>query len=363
MIVAYVSGHGFGHATRSAEVLRRVRELKPGVRITVVSDAPEALFRRAIPGALSFRKLRCDVGLVQQDALTIDEAATEASWRDFARDLPELVDTEWRFLRHAGATVVLGDIPPMAFQAAHEAGVFSVALANFSWDWIYRHLAQRRPKLRDAAARCAEYYGRAGLLLRLPFAGDMRVFPRVEDIPLVARVPRITRAEARRRLNLGAETALLLSFGGFGMPNLDVSTLARFGHFVFLSTDKPPGALPNLRLLDAAGLEAQGLGYEDVVGAVDVVITKPGYGIVSDAIGAGVRVIYTDRGDFPEYGVMVAEMPSWLACVHISQADLRAGRLDAALRDVLAKPVPPAPDTSGADVAAGRILEAAERGA
>ncbi len=363
MIVAYVSGHGFGHATRTAEVLRCVRELKAETSITIVSAAPEALFRRAIPGPFTFRRLDCDVGLVQKDALTIDEGATVERWRAFAGGLPDLVDTEWRFLRHVRAKVVLGDIPSMAFQAAHEAGVASLGLANFSWDWIYRHMEKRQPKLRDAAARCAEHYSRAGLLLRLPFAGEMRAFPRLEDIPLVARAPRLKRAEARRLLGLGGETALLLSFGGFGLPNLDVSALARLSSFVFLTSDRPRGAAPNLRLLDAGALEAQGLGYEDVVGAVDVVITKPGYGIVSDAIGAGVRMIYTDRGDFPEYGKIVAEMQPWLACVYIAQADLRAGRLADAVRDVLAKDPPPAPDLSGAHVAAWRILETAERGA
>ena len=35
MIVACVSGHGFGHAMRTAVVLRRVRELQPQAPITL----------------------------------------------------------------------------------------------------------------------------------------------------------------------------------------------------------------------------------------------------------------------------------------------------------------------------------------
>jgi L-arabinokinase len=329
----------------------------------VVSAAPEALFRAAIPGGFSFRRLRCDVGVVQKDALSLDETGTWEAWRAFARDMSDLADAEWRYLHHVGARVVLGDIPPLAFQAAHEAGVPSLALGNFSWDWIYRHLGERQVKLRDAAERCADSYSRAGLLLRLPFAGDMRAFPRIEDIPLVARTPRLKRADARRALGLGAETTLLLSFGGIGLPDFDASVLAGLRHFVFLGTERPKNAPPNFRLLDMAALAAQNVHYEDVVGAVDVVVSKPGYGIVSDAIGAGVRLIYTDRGDFPEYGVLVKEMQDWLACAYVSQGDLRAGRLAEPLREVLAKTPPPAPDTSGADVAAWRLLETVARGA
>jgi len=362
MIVAYVSSHGFGHATRTAAVLGTVRELRPDVAITVVSAAPERLFRRAIPGALVFRQLECDVGLVQKDALSIDEAATAARWKQFARDWPDLVDTEWRWLHHLGARVVLGDIPPLAFQAAHEVGVPSLALANFSWDWIYKHLGKRQPTLREAATRCAEAYARAGLLLKLPFAGDLQAFPRVEDVPLVARVPNLTRDLVRQRLGLGAETVLLLSFGGFGLLGFDASVLARLGGLVFLTTEPLPAPPPNVRVLDPVRLEAAGVEYQDLVGAADVVVTKPGYGIVSDAIGAGVRLIYTERGDFPEYNVIVSEMQRFLACVHVSRADLLAGRLAEAVREVLAKNPPPRPDISGAEVVARRVLETVARG-
>jgi L-arabinokinase len=139
--------------------------------------------------------------------------------------------------------------------------------------------------------------------------------------------------------------------------------LGRLSGLLFLTTDPLASPPANVRVLDLARLEAQGVEYTDVVGAVDVVVTKPGYGIVSDAIGAGVRMIYTDRGDFPEYDVLVQELPRWLPCVHVPQAALRAGRIAEAVREVLAKSPPPALDISGAEVAARRILEAAARGA
>ncbi len=56
-------------------------------------------------------------------------------------------------------------------------------------------------------------------------------------------------------------------------------------------------------------------------------MTKPGYGIVSDCIGARTRLVYTERGDFPEYPIMVAEMPRYLPAVHVSNDALRAGRI------------------------------------
>jgi L-arabinokinase len=338
-------------------VLRAVRELAPGLPITVVSSAPESLFRRAIPPLLEYRRRECDVGLVQRDALTIDEAGTAEAWLDFSAGWDARVTDEARWLAASDVRLVLGDIPPLAFEAAARAGVASVALANFSWDWIYRHLARREPRLAEAAERCARAYESCSLLLRLPFAGDLSAFPRIEDVPLVARRPGVAREEARRRLDLrGDRPLVLLSFGGIGMSGFDASVLEGLPfHFVSVGPCGTTSAF--ITELAPRALEAAGLQYQDLVGAVDVVVTKPGYGIVTDAIGAGARLVYTDRGDFPEYPILVAEMTDYLPCAYVSNADLLTGRLLAPIRAVLGKPAPTRPDLSGASRVAERLLE------
>ena len=53
-----------------------------------------------------------------------------------------------------------------------------------------------------------------------------------------------------------------------------------------------------------------GLRYEDLVRAADVVVTKPGYGIISEAIANDTALLYTSRGRFVEYDVLVKEMPT-----------------------------------------------------
>jgi len=358
VIAAYVSGHGYGHATRTSEVLRTLLRLAPGTPLTIASAAPEWLFRQALGDAFAYRPLACDVGLVQKDALVIDEAATARKWASFAAGWNAVVEDEARWLRSAGVRVVLGDVPPLAFAAAAAAGVRSVALANFSWDWIYRHLAAREPSLAEAAAHSARAYASCGVLLRLPFAGDVSAFARVVDVPLVARRPRVPRAEARRRLNLrGDAPIVLLSFGGIGIPGFDARVVAQLDAFRFVTVGDVSRPPENLTALPPAALDAAGLGYEDLVGASDVVVTKPGYGIVSDAIGAGTRLVYTDRGDFPEYPILVREMARYLPCAYVSNGDLLAGHLGDALRTVLDSPAPRAPDTSGADVAARMLLK------
>jgi L-arabinokinase len=346
VLAAYVTGHGFGHATRLGAVLREVRALAPDLPLAVVAAVPEPLLRRALPLPFSLRAARVDVGLVQRDALVIDEAATAAACAAFEEAWDRRVAEEAAFLRASGARAVLADVPPLAFAAAARAGLPAVGLANFGWDWIYRHLAPREPRLAASAALAARAYGAAELLLELPFAGDLAAFPRREAVGLVARRPRVAREDARRRLGLDGRPAVLFSFGGVGLAEPTGPALA--------------GA-PELQLVPGAALSHEalaglGLDYPDVVGASDVVVTKPGYGIVADAIAAGARLVYTERGDFPEYPILVRGMVRWLAAEHVSNADLRAGRVAEPIRRVLARPAPAPPELGGARRAAERIL-------
>ena len=348
VLVAYLSGHGFGHLTRTCAVLGEVRALAPGLQLQVAGQVPEALVRRALPGPVALRPVACDVGLAQRDALRIDEEETAARCRAFDAGWEDRVRAEAAFLRSSGARAVLADVPALPFAAAARAGLPALGLANFGWDWIYRHLATRQPSLLASAERAASAYREAALLLELPFAGDLSAFPRRAPVGLVARRPRIARDDARRRLGLDGRPVVLLSFGGIGLPGLDRTALSEGGDFqVLLPAD-----------LSTGRLDALGLDYPDVVGAADAVVTKPGYGIVSDAIGAGARLVYTDRGDFPEYPVLVREMPRWLACAFVSNQDLLAGRIGGALRRVLELPVPALPELGGAGRAAERILAA-----
>jgi hypothetical protein len=357
-LAVYVSGHGYGHSTRTAEVLRAVRERAPDLPIVVCTSAPAFLFEGVVPPPLTVRRVECDVGLVQKDALVIDEEGTVAAWRRFVAGWDGLVAQEAAWLRSSEARLVLGDIPPLAFAAAAEAGLPAVGLSNFSWDWIYGHLGSRRPALAQASAQAREAYAKADLLLRLPFAGDLSAFPRIEDVPLVVRKPPTPRPEARRRLGLDDRPVVLLSFGGLGLPGLPPAAFGSLvGYQLLLTGRAGDGRVPpNLRRLDADALSAVGLSYPDLVGAADVVVTKPGYGIVTDCIGAGTRLVYTDRGDFPEYPVMVAEMPRYLPCAFASNEEVREGRLAPALEAVLAMPFPEPPPTDGAAVAAEKLL-------
>ena len=105
-----------------------------------------------------------------------------------------------------------------------------------------------------------------------------------------------------------------------------------------------------------------GLRYEDLVAAADVVVSKPGYGIVSECAANGTALLYTSRGPFAEYDVMLAEMPRMLRCRYLAPEDLVAGDWKEAIEALLAQPPPPErPRVDGASVAAAMHFGEAQR--
>ena len=287
-----------------------------------------------------------DPGVVQIDSLRLDEDETARQAARFYRDFDQRVADEAHRLRDLGATLIVGDIPPLAFAAADRAGIRSVAVANFTWDWIYGHYPQFERIAPGVVETIANGYAHADLSLRLPMHGGFQSMMAVtRDIPFIARQSTRDPAETRRTLGLAAgRPIVLVSFGGYGV-DLPYDRIARSGRLTLVTPDQDaPSALK----------------YEDLVAAADVVVSKPGYGIVSECMANDTALLYTSRGRFAEYDVMVGEMPRVTRCRYIAQEDLLAGRWADAVEALLAQPPPPERAAiDGAAVAAAKILKLA----
>lgn len=352
-IAAYITGHGFGHATRMAAVARALRERVPACRLTVISQVPAWLLKRILSEPFGYRPRALDVGVVQADSIRLDGKATLDAYADLLERYPALVAEETEFVARAGVDLVVADIPPAAFPIARHAGVPGVGISNFSWDWIYADYVRDFPQYAAVVEAIRTDYAQADLFLRLPFHGPCDAFPVVRDIPMVARRARLTCEEARRRLGLSmARPVILLSCGGLEIRGIDFERVEGLREYQFVITQPLPRPVRNVR-----EVAMDGLGHEDVVGQADAVITKPGYGIVSECLVNRVPVLYTSRGRFAEYERLVDGLHRYGVARFIGNDDLLAGNWGEALDSLLRQPrIWPELAADGADVAAG-ILE------
>jgi L-arabinokinase len=307
----------------------------------VKTGAPKWLFDvAAIPG-VSHEAFEADVGMAQTDSLSIDVPETARRAAEFYRDFDRRADAEARRLRENTAALVLGDIPPLAHAAAARAGLPSIAVGNFTWDWIYEAYSTFERDAPGVIQAIRDSYAQATRALRLPMHGGFATFADVVDIPMIARRSARPCDQTRALMKIAPDRPFALaSFGGYGL-DLAFEEIARRERLTILS---PGAALPPPLL------------YPDLVAAADVVISKPGYGIVSECVANSTPLLYTSRGPFAEYDVFVAEMPRVLRCGFIPPEDLRAGRWRTHIDALLAQAAPPERAAlDGADVAAEMI--------
>ena len=327
----YITGHGFGHATRMAAVAGTLAGRVPGLQLTLVTTVPESLFRLNLSVPFRLRRRTLDVGVIQHDSLRLDPAATLAAYARLLEQQPAAIEQEAALLHKEAVDLVVADIPPAAFPVARRAGLPGVGISNFSWDWIYADYVRDLPDDARVLQAIRDAYGQADLFLRLPFHGPCDAFKVIRDIPMVARRSRRSREEVRGLLGLnGSRPVILLSFGGFEVQGIDFDRVEALHEYCFLVTQPPPRPIRNVRVVTLGALK-----YEDVVAQADAVLTKLGYGIVSECLANRTPVLYTSRGEFAEYPHLVEGLERFGIAAFIENRDLLAGNWRSGLEALL----------------------------
>lgn len=352
----YITDHGFGHAVRSLEVIRHFLQRSPHTEIIVVSKIPEFLIKENVAASIPMRRRSLDIGLVQKDSIKFDLEATLRALQALYDNQDILVADEVDFLETRSIQGIVCDIPFLPFTAAFRLRIPSIGISNFTWDWIYQAYANSDPRWHPLVDWIRESYQKCTLLLQLPMHGDCTACPTIEDVPLIARRAKRTREETREILGLESEDkTYLISAVALDLDEKAELRLRNMSDIVFLY--KRP-----LKFSFGICLDDYPVSYADVVAAVDGVVTKPGYGIVSECLVNSTPIIYTDRGAFPEYDILVQKMTKYLPTSYISSSDLYAAHWESAIQDLEKQPRRiPAIQANGAEVCARRILNYFDR--
>jgi hypothetical protein len=338
-VVFYVSGHGFGHATRAGALLAELRARAPELGIAIRSEAPHWIFTEKA-GELTCSAAPIDVGIVQRGGLDIDRPATLRAHQAFVADWAAHSEREARFLVETGAALVVADIAPVAFAAAHHAGVPAVAVTNFTWDWILEAWVDDEVAFRPIVDCYRDAYAKAARWFRLPFSGDMPAFADVTDAPLLVNHTQLPEASCRARMGLRADEArrvVLVSFGGWGNPELgaDAGPSEDLAAYLFVSTEPRPSGFGG-EWLD---LSSRGrIPHEVLIAGCDAVIGKPGFSTAAEVIAHECRLLYLTREGFRESPVLERELAEQACASEIPRADFEAGLWRPHLDALFAKP-------------------------
>jgi hypothetical protein len=353
-IVYYITGHGYGHTVRSVEVIKELYARQRNLTVHVRTSAPQWLFSELAGPSFFYNSLRLDVGALQSNSFYVDKERTLRAYAELAANNDDLVQKEVEFLQQQSVQLIISDITPLAFEAAARIGIPGIGESNFTWDWIYADWLAEFPAYEHVIQDIRRSYGLADLLLRIPFYGDMSAFRHIENIPLISRRSSLNKDQAREVLSGFVKTTkplVLLGLRRTDLEHIPLEAVRKLDDFQFITT------APDLHAHNITWIPEGRLPYQDMIKGVDLVLSKPGYSIVSEIIGNQTPVAFVARNDFCEDPLLRQGLLQYAVCEEMSMQDFNEGQWHSTFKTVLAKPQQwAAMDCNGAEVAAERIL-------
>ena len=262
--------------------MEALHEVHPGLHFEIFTKVPRWFFRQSLTGNFTYHALLTDVGMAQASPLHEDLPKTLQLLNDF---LPFRGDQITSLAKKiAKCELVLCDIAPMGIAVAKEAGIPSVLVENFTWDWIYRGYLRYDSRIQRHATYLKGLLGDVDYRIQTepicqPLDADLTTQP-------VSRKIRMPKKELRLRLGVSDRSRMVvLTMGGAQQSYNFPTTLLNQRKVTFVI----PGSRRTIKRRD----NVVHLPYHseffhpDLINAADVVIGKLGVSTIAEAYHAG----------------------------------------------------------------------------
>ncbi len=162
----FITPHGYGHAARAAAVMLALRQADPGAHFEIFTQVPLWFFEMTLGRGFSYHDLYTDVGLSQDSVM---EENLPETVRRLAGLLPfrsEQIRSLAQQIKDLNCKMVLCDVAPLGIAVASAAGLPSVLIENFTWDWIYEGYQHQEPRLTPYIEYLKEAFASASYHIR-----------------------------------------------------------------------------------------------------------------------------------------------------------------------------------------------------
>ena len=353
LIWAAISGHGFGHAAQVVPVLNALHRLVPDLRVLLRTTVPPSFFKDRLVPSWNVSPVQQDVGCVQNGPLKIDVEATWLEHHRFHSSWEERLQAETEAMRAASPDVVLADTPYLALAAGKAAAVPTVALVSFTWDLVLsEYVAPRSIDGRATLQLIRQAYGEADLALRINPAPKIENFQRLIDIGPIAEPASSAREQLTEFLGRApGEQTVLVGFGGIPLDSLPFDRLeSLIGYRFIFDGSIPPG---NRRFIAATSLP---FSFKTLMASVDLIMTKPGYGTLVEAVALHTPMVYVRRYNFADEQPLVDYLHRYGNGVELSMSDFVQGNWLPAFQKVAGLKIPVLPPPPTGEKEAATIL-------
>lgn len=359
-IAFFISPHGFGHASRAGAIMAAMHKSAPLIRFEIFTKVPSWFFQDSIPGPFAYHSLLTDIGLVQKTSLHEDIDSTVQSLDDFLPFNDSQIAYISQLVRGLKCELVICDIAPMGIAVAREAGIPSVLIENFTWDWIYQGYKDH-DQIKKHVSYLGSLFHKADFHIQtepvcLYHKADLITSP-------VSRKIRYPRDHIRKKLSIpDHKKAVMITMGGIqnfhSVPGSGPGEIARKlakernVHFII------PGAAQSVQIRDNVIClpHKSDFFHPDLVNACDAVIGKVGYSTLAEVYQAGVPFGYISRPTFPESDMLVRFIEKNMPGLPIEESEYHSGTWISHVKNLVSMSRFQRSGVNGAEEAADFIL-------
>ncbi len=354
LIWCAISGHGYGHAAQVVPVLNALGTLKPSLTAVLRTTVPSSFFRDRLAIQWKLSPAEQDIGCVQDGPLKIDIDATWAAHQRFHETWEARLSNEVVAMQAASPALVIADTPYLAIDAGSRAQIPTVAVASFTWDLVLREYCHASDNPQQQLIQCIrDSYTKALMAFRITPAPRIDVFSNMIDIGPIASPTSPERDRLASALALVPnERTVLVGFGGVPLTSLPLEQMEQLRHYRFLFDGPVPPGYSRVH-----STETLPFSFKTLLASVDVIMTKPGYGTIVEAVALQQPVVYVRRYNFADEPPLVDYLHRYGRGVELSIDAFTRGCWEPALQQALASPLfslPPPP--TGATEAAEVII-------
>jgi UDP:flavonoid glycosyltransferase YjiC (YdhE family) len=331
----FISPHGLGHAARAAGVMDALCEIDSSIRFEIFTTAPRWFFQDSLSGPFTYHSLLTDIGMVQKTPFHEDLSETLQCLKDFLPfDRSQMISLA-KMVTNSKCQLILCDIAPMGIAVAREAGIPSVLIENFTWDWIYEGYTVYKDNINKYITYLQQLFESVDFHIQTdPVCRHRRADLTTKPVSRKIRTPREV---IREKLGISAEDkAALITMGGIPQNYTFSEQLLNQSDVYFII----PGGSPSIQLRGNLILlpHRSDLFHPDLVNASDAVIGKVGYSTLAEVYHAGVPFGYIKRPSFVESKMLEAYIKKKMNGIAISEAQFEDGSWIQHLPALLASP-------------------------
>jgi hypothetical protein len=334
-IAFFISSHGLGHAARACGIMAAAQAVLPDTHFDIFTAAPAWFFKESLRGPFTYHHLLTDIGLVQRTPFEEDLPETIRRLDGFFPFSDQQIQQAAETLSQRDCNLILCDISPMGIAVGRAAGIPSVLVENFTWDWIYSAYANKHPGIRRHMEYLKELFSCADTHVQT----DPVCNPRKTDFrfPPISRPARVLPERTRHRLRIPRDTPMVMVTMG-GVPQ-DYGVMDRFFespeyHFVFTGCGDTVNRRNNLTTLPYTSE----FYHPDLIRAADVVVGKAGYSTMAEAYDAGCPYLFVTRPMFGESDILSAFVREHMVGKDIAEPEFEQGGWVSDLMGLLERP-------------------------